>query len=128
MKIERLPIINGVLVFRWSACRGVNVKTRKRNIVVPEDPASFADAIIALVTDAAEGASLDADLEAATKALDGAELEWSRYGDVLFEVWFAGGRVSTGANLQDESAPKLTTTVGRGAERGGVGQTHASAG
>lgn len=78
---------------------------------MPEDPASFADAVVALVTDAAEGVSLEADLNAASKALDTAELEWSRYGDVLFEVWFAGSRVSTGANLEDENGPKLTNTV-----------------
>jgi hypothetical protein len=33
----------------------VNVKTRKRNIVVPEDPGSFANAVVALIQDASEG-------------------------------------------------------------------------
>ena len=93
---------------------GVNVKTRKRNIVVPEDPASFANAVITLVEDASEeGVGLDAYLEAAAKALDTAELEFQRYGDVLFEVWFAGGRVGTGSTLVDDNVPKLTHTVSR---------------
>ena len=51
----------------------MNVKTRKRNIVVPSDPGSFADAIVQIFQDAAEeGASIDKNLEAGVKVLDGA--------------------------------------------------------
>lgn len=107
--ISRVPSLTDITPALRS---GVNVKTRKRNIVVPEDPASFANAVITLVEDASEeGVPLDAYLEAAAKALDTAELEFSRYGDVLFEVWFAGGRVGTGSSLVDENVPKLTHTV-----------------
>lgn len=83
---------------------GVSVKTRKRNIVVPVDPGSFADAVVQIVQDASDGNSLEADLEAASKALDSAELEYSRYGDTLFEVFFAGGRLATGASLAEGGA------------------------
>ncbi|KAK2080718.1 hypothetical protein QBZ16_000572 [Prototheca wickerhamii] len=75
---------------------GVRLKTRKRNIVVPHDPQSFADAVIAVLADAQESEDLDRTLEAANKILDGAELDFSRYGDVLFEVGFVGGRVVAG--------------------------------
>ncbi|GLI62166.1 hypothetical protein VaNZ11_004746, partial [Volvox africanus] len=90
---------------------GVNVKTRKRNIVIPEDPGSFADAVVTLCQDAADGVSLEADLEAAAKALDGAELEYSRYGDILFQVFFAGGRLGTGAQLAAEDKMRLSTNI-----------------
>lgn len=56
-------------------------------------------------------AGLEADLEAAAKALDGAELEYSRYGDVLFQVFFAGGRLGTGAQLAAEDKMRLATNV-----------------
>ncbi|KXZ51094.1 hypothetical protein GPECTOR_14g77 [Gonium pectorale] len=90
---------------------GVNVKTRKRNIVIPEDPGSFADAVVTLCQDAADGVNLEADLEAAAKALDGAELEYSRYGDILFQVFFAGGRLGTGAQLAAEDKMRLSTNI-----------------
>ncbi len=83
----------------------MNVRTRKRNIVIPVDPGSFADALIQIVTDSFEpGKTLSEDLEAATKALDVAEIEYSRYGDTLFEVFFAGGRLATGASLAEGGA------------------------
>ncbi|GBF95620.1 hypothetical protein Rsub_08602 [Raphidocelis subcapitata] len=91
---------------------GVNVKTRKRNIVVPSDPGSFADAIVQIFQDAAdEGAPLEKNLEAGVKVLDSAELDFSRYADTLFEVLFAGGRLATGGNLADDQKEKLSTTV-----------------
>lgn len=90
---------------------GVSVKTRKRNIVVPVDPGSFADAVVQIVQDAADGVSIEADLEAGSKALDAAEIEYSRYGDTLFEVLFAGGRLATGASLAEGGA-RLSTNVG----------------
>lgn len=104
----------------WLSLRsGVNVKTRKRNIVVPEDPGSFADAVVTLCQDAAEGVSLEADLEAAAKALNENELEYSRYGEILFQVFFAGGRLGTGAQLAAEDTKRLSTHVRRAAGGGG---------
>mmetsp|Transcript_1455 Transcript_1455/g.3202 ORF Transcript_1455/g.3202 Transcript_1455/m.3202 type:complete len:425 (-) Transcript_1455:625-1899(-) len=90
---------------------GVTVKTRKRNIVVPVDPGSFADAVVQIVQDASDGVSVEEDLEAATKALDTAELEFQRYGDTLFEVMFAGGRLATGGNLADDHGKKLDKNI-----------------
>lgn len=46
---------------------GVTSKTRKRNIVIPEDPGSFADAVIQIVQDASTGGSIESELEAAGK-------------------------------------------------------------
>jgi hypothetical protein len=82
---------------------GATLKTRKRYIVAPIDPESFANAVIQIVQDAAggEGASPADDLEAAGKALDAAEIEFARYGDTLFEVLFAGGRLASGAALAE---------------------------
>lgn len=90
---------------------GVNVKTRKRNIVVPSDPGSFADAVITLFQDAAEGGTVEQQLEAGAKELDSAELDFSRYGETLFEVLFAGGRLSTGGNFASDSGNKLATHI-----------------
>lgn len=89
---------------------GASSKTRKRNIVIPVDPGSFADAVIQLVQDASTTGSLENDLEAATKALDAADLEFQRYGDTLFEVFFAGGRLANGATLA-EGGLRLSTNV-----------------
>ncbi|KDD75188.1 hypothetical protein H632_c819p1 [Helicosporidium sp. ATCC 50920] len=91
-----------------SAGIGVRLKTRKRNIVVPHDPQSFADAVIEVLSDARESDDVDKTLDAANKVinefwvLDGAELDFSRYGEVLFEVAFAGARLTTGANVSVE--------------------------
>lgn len=94
-------------------CSGVTIKTRKRNIVVPVDPNSFANAVVAIVQDASEGLTNTEEIvEAATKAIDNANLEFNRYGDTLFEVLFAGGILAAGGKLADESAPKFATNVG----------------
>jgi hypothetical protein len=37
-----------------------------------------------------------------TQVLDGAELDFSRYGDTLFEVFFVGGRLATGGSVATE--------------------------
>ena len=36
-------------------CRGAQIKTRKRNIAVPLDPGSFADAVVAIFQDVKDG-------------------------------------------------------------------------
>ncbi|KAL6773686.1 FAP224 [Auxenochlorella protothecoides x Auxenochlorella symbiontica] len=84
---------------------GVRLKTRKRNIVVPHDPQSFAEAVIAVLGDAQESDDIERTLDAANKILDSAELDFSRYGDVLFEVAFAGARLTTGGNVSHEGKP-----------------------
>lgn len=85
---------------------GVRIKTRKRNIVVPHDPQSFADALIDIIEDAREEGTehnnVSKILGDANKSLDIAELDFSRYGDVLFEVAFAGARLTTGGNVATE--------------------------
>jgi hypothetical protein len=80
----------------------VRLKTRKRNIVVPHDPQSFADAVIDVIADAQESDDIVQTLAAANKVLDLAELDFNRYGDVLFEVAFAGARLASGGSTATE--------------------------
>lgn len=96
---------------------GVQVKTRKRNIVVPSDPGSFANAIVQIFQDASDGVSIETDLEAATKVLESSDLDFQRYGTTLFEVLFAGGRLATGGNLADDSAKLATHVFAAGGDR-----------
>eukprot|EP00955_Chlamydomonas_euryale_P099859 365248-Chlamydomonas_euryale.AAC.4 len=94
---------------------GVTLKTRKRNIVVPVDPASFANAVVAICQDSADAAgatTAQEELTAACKELENdSNLEFSRYGDTLFEVFFAGGMIAAGGKYVDEKSPKLKTHV-----------------
>lgn len=89
---------------------GVTIKTRKRNIAVALDPGSFADAVITIFEDSSESDSLEQNLQAAVKVLENTQLDFSRYGDTLFEVLFAGGRMASGGTLAPE-ANKLDTNV-----------------
>ena len=74
---------------------GTRIRTRKRNITVPLDPTSFADTVIAIWKDALEdGFTQQQQLDAFVKTLETSELDFSRYGDTLFEVFFTGGRLS----------------------------------
>mmetsp|Transcript_28976 Transcript_28976/g.81615 ORF Transcript_28976/g.81615 Transcript_28976/m.81615 type:complete len:421 (-) Transcript_28976:224-1486(-) len=79
---------------------GVTIKTRKRNIAVPLDPASFANAVIAIFEDA-EGETVAEILSAGCKVLETSTLDFSRYGTTLFEVLFAGGRMTAGGSLEE---------------------------
>lgn len=88
---------------------GVSVKTRKRDVVAPVDPGTFADAVTAILQDTCEGVSIDADLEAIGKALDSTDLEYSKYGETLFEVLFVGGRLTTGGNIAEDKTIKATS-------------------
>lgn len=86
--------------------QGVNVKTRKRNVAVPLDPAGFAEKVITVINTGckeAEAETIDAKLAAAGKAVDAADLDFSRYGDTLFEIYFAGARMGIGAKLADDT-------------------------
>lgn len=91
---------------------GVNVKTRKRNIVVPEDPKTFANAVIQIIKDASEGVSIEKDLEAATKVLESSDaFDFKRYGETLFEIFYAGGRLAGGGTYADEPENRLDNSI-----------------
>lgn len=85
---------------------GAQIKTRKRNIAVPLDPGSFADAVVQIFQDSKEGDDLEKNLQAAVKVLESVELDFSRYGETLFEVLFAGGRMAAGGNVVSEKETK----------------------
>jgi len=89
---------------------GVTIKTRKRNIAVPLDPASFANAVIAIFEDA-EGDNAAEILTAGCKVLETSTLDFSRYGETLFEVLFAGGRMAAGGSLDDSSNARLKVNL-----------------
>ncbi|WMV31645.1 hypothetical protein MTR67_025030 [Solanum verrucosum] len=75
---------------------GTRIKTRKRNIAAPLDPAAFADAVVQIYLDNA------GDLELVAKNLESSDLNFSRYGDTFFEVVFIGGRTQPGTVKLDE--------------------------
>ncbi len=50
------------------------------------------------------------DTQAGVRILESVELDFSRYGDTLFEVLFAGGRLAGGGNVVEEGK-KLDTNV-----------------
>ena len=86
---------------------GVRIRQRKRNINVPLDPVSFADAILDICKDAKEsapeGSSLEAILESATKGFAGADLDYNRYGDTFFEIIFTGWLMGSGSDDKGKS-------------------------
>ncbi|KAL5566724.1 hypothetical protein UlMin_029888 [Ulmus minor] len=75
---------------------GTRIKTRKRNIAAPLDPAAFSDAVVQIYLDNA------GDLELIAKSLESSDLNFSRYGDTFFEVVFTGGRTQPGTTKPDE--------------------------
>ncbi|XP_057539833.1 uncharacterized protein LOC130817888 [Amaranthus tricolor] len=75
---------------------GTRIKTRKRNIAAPLDPAAFSDAVVHIYLDNA------GDLELIAKSIESSELDFSRYGDTFFEVVFTGGRTQPGTTKSDE--------------------------
>ncbi|MQL78669.1 hypothetical protein Taro_011092 [Colocasia esculenta] len=75
---------------------GTRIKTRKRNIAAPLDPAAFADAVVQIYVDNA------GDLELVAKSIESSDLNFSRYGDTFFEVVFTGGRTQPGTIKPDE--------------------------
>ncbi|XP_011009963.1 PREDICTED: basic leucine zipper and W2 domain-containing protein 2 [Populus euphratica] len=75
---------------------GTRIKTRKRNIAAPLDPAAFADAVVQIYFDNA------GDLELVAKSIESSDLNFSRYGDTFFEVVFTGGRTQPGTTKPDE--------------------------
>ncbi|PON55211.1 W2 domain containing protein [Trema orientale] len=85
---------------------GTRIKTRKRNIPAPLDPAAFADAVVQIYLDNA------GDLETVARSIESSDLNFSRYGDTFFEasfsvvcamlVIFTGGRTQPGTTKPDE--------------------------
>ncbi|XP_073122082.1 uncharacterized protein [Henckelia pumila] len=75
---------------------GTRIKTRKRNISAPLDPAAFSDAVVQVYLDNA------GDLELVAKTIESADLNFSRYGDTFFEVVFTGARTQPGTIKPDE--------------------------
>ena len=88
--------------------QGVNVKTRKRNVAVPLDPAGFADSVLTLFEEHCTGVDgVVEKLAAANKALDTVNLDFSRYGVTLFEIYFSGARMGIGTKLVDDAKRNL---------------------
>ncbi|KAH9313268.1 hypothetical protein KI387_028303, partial [Taxus chinensis] len=83
---------------------GARIKTRKRNIAAPLDPAAFADAVVGIYVDH------EGDLELVAKSIESAELDFSRYGDTFFEVVFTGGRTQPGT-IKPEECDRHTFAV-----------------
>lgn len=52
----------------------------------------------------------DAEVVQCAQVLEATALDFSRYGDTLFEVLFAGGRLAAGGNVVEEGK-KLDTNV-----------------
>ncbi|XVE62173.1 hypothetical protein DITRI_Ditri06bG0097300 [Diplodiscus trichospermus] len=84
------------LSFIYLFSRGTRIKTRKRNIAAPLDPAAFADAVVQIYLDNV------GDLELIAKNIESSDLNFSRYGDTFFEVVFTGGRTQPGTIKPDE--------------------------
>lgn len=92
--------------------QGVNVKTRKRNVAVPLDPSGFADSVLTLFKEhCASADDITGKLSAANKALDTVNLDYSRYGVTLFEIYFAGARMGIGTKLVDDNKNKIDWNV-----------------
>lgn len=100
---------------------GATLKTRKRNITVPLDPGSFADAVVTIFDDAKEpDATVVQNLQAGVRVLESVDLDFSRYGDTLFEVLFAGGRLAGGGNVVDEGKKLDINVLASGEDRESV--------
>ena len=86
---------------------GTRNRVRKRNIRIPLDPQSFADAVVTIFKeqgeeDVTEG--FDKDLEVIANTLgESSALDFDRYGNTFFELVFTGDRMGIGsAGNKDE--------------------------
>jgi hypothetical protein len=139
---RRAPALHRSAKLEKPSLGGTRFRQRKRNINVPLDHTSFADDVVAIFQDAAvDGADVESNLVrraarapaatwpltraarsrrqlAGVKALEvhGADLDYSRYGDTLFELLFTGGRFAGGSMELEYGESKLATNV-RGAAR-----------
>lgn len=87
------------------------MKQRKRNIAVPLDPGAFAKEVLTVFEQQASGKTTEEKLESGVRALDTSDLDFSRYGDTLFEILFAGRRMASGANLVSDQGKELKENV-----------------
>eukprot|EP00246_Nothoceros_aenigmaticus_P011296 TRINITY_DN301_c0_g1_i1.p1 TRINITY_DN301_c0_g1~~TRINITY_DN301_c0_g1_i1.p1 ORF type:complete len:412 (+),score=99.72 TRINITY_DN301_c0_g1_i1:296-1531(+) len=90
---------------------GTRIKTRKRNIAVPLDPSTFADAVVKIYV------KHDGDLELIAKDIDVSDLDFSRYGDTFFEVVFTGGRNQPGTTKPEEGDRQPFSVLNRDPNR-----------
>ncbi|KAK9087983.1 hypothetical protein Syun_030377 [Stephania yunnanensis] len=84
---------------------GTRIRTRKRNIAAPLDPATFADAVVQIYLDNA------GDLDLVAKWVESSDLNFSRYGDTFFEVVFTGGRTQPGTTKPDEGERHIYSII-----------------
>eukprot|EP00244_Chara_vulgaris_P006673 TRINITY_DN251_c0_g1_i2.p1 TRINITY_DN251_c0_g1~~TRINITY_DN251_c0_g1_i2.p1 ORF type:complete len:420 (+),score=113.72 TRINITY_DN251_c0_g1_i2:563-1822(+) len=85
---------------------GTRIKTRKRNIAVPLDPSGFADNVVNVCL------KYQGDLDLISKEIEvDDELDFSRYGDTLFEVFFTGGRTAAGSTVVVEDSSRQPYAV-----------------
>ena len=88
------------------------MKTRKRNVAVPHDPAGFTESVLTLLEkECAEDDSVSDKLASAVKALAASNLDFSRYGVEMFEIFFAGARMGIGTKLADDTKTKISWNV-----------------
>lgn len=78
---------------------------------MPLDPGAFATEVLTVFEEQASGTTVEEKLETGIKALDTLNLDFSRYGDTLFEILFAGKRMAAGANLVTDQGKELKTNV-----------------
>lgn len=84
---------------------GQRLKTRKRDEKEKYDPSAFRDAIIQGINDT------EGDLDQVAKFLDGSQLDYRRYSDVLFDVLIAGGQLAPGGSIvEDPDQTKVSRT------------------
>lgn len=93
---------------------GARIRTRKRNIAVPLDKGSFADTVVSLYLESKEEEGDEVltqqqHLDVFVKTLETSDLDFTRYGDTLFEVLFTGG--ASGGSGQKEGELTLEYTV-----------------
>eukprot|EP00850_Spirogloea_muscicola_P007180 SM000035S13160 [mRNA] locus=s35:797997:800974:- [translate_table: standard] len=93
---------------------GTRIKTRKRNIQVPLDPSSFANAIVEIYLDH------NGDLDLIAKDIDSSELDFSRYGDTFFEVVLCGQRMQLGTTKPEEGQQQTWSVLNCEAQRNSV--------
>eukprot|EP00124_Ichthyophonus_hoferi_P003401 Ihof_evm4s292 gene=Ihof_evmTU4s292 len=89
---------------------GQRLRTRKRDNEKHSkfDPESFRDAVVTGLN------AVNGDFEGAAKFLDlqgGTKLDYSRYGETLFDILFAGGMIASGGMVQEDGEGKTNMCV-----------------
>eukprot|EP00123_Amoebidium_parasiticum_P001185 comp12232_c1_seq1/m.7019 comp12232_c1_seq1/g.7019 ORF comp12232_c1_seq1/g.7019 comp12232_c1_seq1/m.7019 type:complete len:418 (-) comp12232_c1_seq1:71-1324(-) len=89
---------------------GQRLRTRKRDNEkhAKFDPESFRDAVVVGLNEA------NGDFDAAARFLDlqgGSKLDYSRYGETLFDILFAGGILASGGMVEEDGEGKTSFCV-----------------